>query len=990
MAFTLQQSKESSFFGGTIYSFVHTKTDCEVIHIHNEDPENIFMFAVPSYVHDNTGVAHILEHSVLSGSERYRVKTPFFRLLQGSCSTYLNASTYPDRTLYPGASLLKEDLFNIMAMSGDAVWYPLLREEVFRQEGFHFIFGEKGTHKTAGVVFNEMKGVYSDKYTLLENKIHSLLFPDTAYRFDSGGNPFHIIDLTYDDFLAYHKKYYRPEHTKIMLYGNIPTRKYLDFLDKQLLSRWHEKKQSLPLEKTQEHIDLYEKKDGNEKIHFVTVPSSEYAGGEEGNVDISWLIGETKDIELNSMLHVMHFVLLGIPGAPLRMALMKTGLFEDISPLSGSSGYLSQSIYTIGATGIKTNDYNIFIDVVMKTLQTIVRDGISEEIKNAAMSRIAFSYKERLNSTNGKINFLSSLAAKCLYKEDVFSYMDIPSIIDRIRTTLSTPRALEHFIEKYLIHNTHRVIVGASPNTAYEQSYMQEEAMHLQKKIRHNEDTHYWKSVQEKVERWHTVEDQAKDIQAIPLIHKTSLPKTIDTIEYEDISLGGNSHGVWIPHIENGVIYCTMYFDCTDLIMDDETRLLLPTFAATLTDIGVKNISYDEFSIQICLHTGKMSAELSNITHTDGSIRIGLSIKISVLEESLGDAFALIQRMLLETDFENTVRLYEILSEGKSMLRNRMLEAGTTLAIMRAAANYNFNVHIDDDWNGVAQLEWLLANTDIASMGKKLYEISLHIFCKDRVSFTIVGAPSKKTKTLPHIENLIDALPHQATAKTIGTDNIKRDIQYETDKFGKKLYDVSTQPFLEFQALIIPTKVAYNAMVFPSVSYTDKNFSVHKLFAKIVSEKLLKEIRMEYGAYGASATMLGDEKLFVCYTYRDPNIRESFAVFKKVIQDISDGHFESEALDSHIVGAVGESLVSMSPSAKRMLLHTRLLSKITDETRQNIRDGLLQATKEHVCKAALLYNEMIMSKDYTISKASVCSEEMSKALHWDSVSYAPH
>lgn len=990
MSFQLKKSLHSTFLNGDLKFFVHERTACEVFHIHNDDPENLFMFAVPSYVSDSTGVAHILEHSVLSGSERYTVKSPFFRLEQGSCRTYLNASTYPDRTLYPGASLLKEDLFNIMAMSGDAVFFPLLREDVFRQEGFHFIFDEYDNTRAAGVVFNEMKGAYSDKYTLIENYIHEQLFPDMEYRFDSGGSPLNIPDLTYEEFVAYHKKYYRPEHTKIVVYGNIDSHEHLNFIDMELLSRWNKPKQdAIPLQAYQQKKDLTRPASGSvehqEFIHKVEIPSSEHAGGEEGCVEISWLIGNSNDMILTGLLQVVHFVLLGIPGALLRKKIMQSGLVDDISPLSGASTYLQQSSYSVGGAGISQENYQSFVDLVFSTLQEIVAQGVEEKLLQAALSRIEFSFKERLNNISGKVRWMSLLASKWLYKEDIFEYADIPAILEKIKTALKKPRAIEDFIQLYLVKNTHRVITGAVPNVDYEQTYRNRELESLQSKLRNTRDREFWKNIQQKVELYHRCPDDEEAIKKIPQLRKSSLPKEIIYIPYDKEMLSLDSYSrklplQWIPHIENGVCYVNIHFDITDLVLEQDLRLIMPTFAASLSEIGVESVSYDDFSILVCLHTGRLSVEIHNYIHRNGGSRAFLNIKVSILEEQVENGFNLIQKILQETDFNNVKRLKEIMSEGLTMIRNRLVESGTTLAIMQAAKNYSFNAGVDSDWNGLSQLEWLLDSSNQKELCKKLQNLTQRIFCKERVFCTAMGSPRLKDKVESKIQNVLESLPTTSQKANKVQDN------FESDIFGV-MHRASTNTTVHSrQAIILPTKVAYNAMIIPAVGYHHPDYAFHNIASRIISEKLLEEIRMEYGAYGASATVLGDEALLVCYTYRDPNITESFEVFKKVIRNVAGGNFNELVLDSHIVGAVGDSLVQISPLAKIGLLSTRLVSGIDDEVRQQIRDNLLSATCEDIRRVAESYIDNFSK----ISVASVCNEEMAKMLQWDKIEFAPH
>lgn len=979
------RSQKNVFLDGVLHWFIHEKTKCEILHVSNSDSENMFMFAIPTYPKDDSGVTHILEHSVLSGSDRYQVKSPFFRLEQGSCRTYLNASTYPDRTLYPGASLLKKDLFNLMAMSGDAVWYPLLQETVFRQEGFHFAFDNQDYFQAAGVVYNEMKGEYSDKNTLIEGEIFKKLYPDICYKYDSGGNPEFIPLLNYEDFLSYYKNFYRPEHTKIVLYGNIDSQEYLDFIDKELLSRWqgncHDSHKIISF---QEHKNLCEfDVRGQEKIHFIKVPTSTHASGEEGTLDITWLLGDSSNIIESGLLQFVHFVLLGIPGAPLRKIIMESQLVEDISPLSGSSTYLRQSSYGVGAVGVNPTHYKVICNIIFDGLKKIVAEGISDDITQAALSRIEFSFKERLNSTSRKIGWLSSLASKWLYGKDPFLYADIPFILQQIKNALSVPRALENYIQKNFIENFHRVITATIPHLTYEEERNKKEKL-LLNQLLNSKGKEYWKSLHSKIESTVQTPDDEKHIQAIPQIHKHELPREIEHMPYELFTLPNTGKLVqWVPHSDNGVLYITASFDITDMVFENEVRFLLPTFSAALTDIGLMSMAYEDLSIQICLSAGRMGAHINNFVHLDGSSRNYLNIKMSVLEKNQDKAFALVNKIMKEADFENTSRLKEIINEGRAMMKNRLIDSGTMLAVITAAKNYSYSAHIDDAWNGIAQLRWLLALDDYTQASQYLSTMQNNIFTKERVLFTVVGSSKLQEDTLAKLEQFVEKL---SSNKDIDNKFYAPEYSIEKDNFGIRARHNVVKSIYKSQAIVLPSQVAYNTLVIPAVGFNHIDYANHNLCSRIISEKLLEEIRMGYGAYGAHSTIMGDEALLVCYTYRDPNIEESFSVFKKVIENVARGDFSTSSLDSHIVGAVGDSLVQMSPQVKSKVTFTRMITGITDNKRQEIRTNLLNANKHDICTIATKYVE-----DFHKSvKASVCNENMIIKNQWDLIEYAPH
>lgn len=986
MSFQLINKKELPFLNGIIYRFIHEPTLCEVLHVHNNDAENAFMFAVPTIPSDDSGISHIMEHSVLSGSYRYKVKSPFFFLEQGSCRTYLNASTYPDRTLYPGASLLKDDLFNLMSMSGDAVWFPLLKEDSFRQEGFHFQLDGQDNLNAAGVVYNEMKGVYSDKISLIENEIQKRLFPDMEYRYDSGGIPQSIPLLAYQDFTNFHKQFYRPEHTKIILYGNIDTEEYLSFIEKELLSRWKEYPQK-PNEivSKQAHLNLYEEDDnGKERIHLVQVPQSEHSAGEEGSIDITWMLGDSDDIVENGLLRFTHFVLLEIPGAPLRKTILGSGLTEDLSMLSGPSSYLRKSFYTIGCTGVTPKNYGILRDIIFSGLEEVIKNGIPDDMTQAALSRVEFALRERLNNTSGKIAWMSSIAKNWLYGGDPLIYADVSYILDQIKKALQKPRVLEDFIEKYFLSNKHRIIVAAKPYANYEEeAFKKEQALLTQLFEQGNPTKTYWQDMKNKIEILHNTPDKVQDIESIPILHKKNLPIKIEIIPHENIYLDSRSVVQWIPHLDNGIVHFVLRFDVTDLIIDEKIRLLLPTLTAALMDIGVSTIPYDEMSIRICLATGRIGANINSYMHTDRLCRVFINIWVGVLEEKQNLAFDLIHNILTDADFSNNSRLREIINEGKSMMRANLVDSGTTLAIMQAAQNYSFNAKIDNDWNGINQLKWTMQATDVKSIGNTHIELRNKIFTKDRLTITVTASSKLQTKTLDVLNNFVDKLAAFSYKDHLSSYD---SVSWQEDEFGLKARITEPQEFIKRQAIILPVQVAFNALVLPGVEFSNSSYAHHNLFSRIISAQLLEKIRMGFGAYGARADILGEEALFVCYTYRDPNISKTFEIFEQVIKEVANEGPDERTLDSHIVGAVGSTLVQMSPQSKSKNLFVRKITGITDEIRQNIKTTLLEAQPHHIQLIAQQYVEKMSLS----SIASVCNNEMVMQTEWDNKEVVPY
>ncbi len=974
MSFSLIDKRYNNFVNGEISHHMHDTTKCEILHVHNDDLENAFVFAVPSYPSNSSGVSHILEHSVLSGSQRYQLKSPFFHFEQGSCRTYLNAMTYPDRALYVGASTVKADFFNLFNMYGDAVWFPLLRKEVFHREGF-LLSEEKYTKEQGnessdrntssnGIVYNEMKGDYSDKNSLLLEAIYQQLFPDMFYCFDSGGNPKEIPLLQYEQFLEFHAQWYRPEYTKILLYGNIPTQEHLVYIEQEFLSRWNkEVHPSYEIPPLQKHVCL-------DKDVFINVPLSQENKEAMGTVDISWLLGKNDDpIEMQRALF-LHSVLVGIPGAPLRRKLLESGIADDISVLTGLGASLHQLTYTLGLTGFHPDKNSEVKQFILQSLQEVIQEGIPQSFIDATLSRVEFSLREALTNTTGKISWLSKLARVMVYQQNPLDFADVNNTFLYFKNMLQSShgtRYLEEYAEKYLVYNEHRITTFACPQKEYTQIQMQQEKELFSQiwQSYSSEEKEEKKLIAKNIDVLNNTEDSPEVLATVPKLSIAELPKKI--IVWNEKHIHDNALNIhWIENTRNRLIYMALHFDIASLIEHNEyARYLIPTFIASCTDLGTNKHSYEDIATKIRRITGKLSMSMENLVDLNGSLKIMITLEVSFLEDKMLQVIDLLKELLLDLDFTRVKRLNEIVAEGKTVLRNRLPDAGTSYASIKAGSQFVYSAILDDEWNGTKQYSWLNEKSDTSLYPKELEHIRQSVFTKERLSITLVCKEQKIDTVQQALYSLYQALPSRAYTLHA----LSASVNGKAGKF----------------AFTYPTQVAFNAMVMPTVSYVSPHYAAYELASKIISQKLIENIRMNQGAYGAGTQLLGAEALLYFYTFRDPTIKDSYDEFFKSIESTAQGKFRESMLSTLIVGTVGEAIKVFSPLRKLRMAQFRQFTGITAQLRQQVRDSLLSLTKQQVTDAA----NAILSTVHTASFASVCNESFLSQMEWDSIEHLP-
>ncbi|MCL2792228.1 MAG: insulinase family protein [Spirochaetaceae bacterium] len=920
--------------------FTHIKTGCEIYHLFNEDKENLFSFIFRTIPLNSKGVPHILEHSVLSGSEKFPVKDPFVQLLKGSMHTFLNAITYPDKTIYPGATIVEADYFNLMSVYGDAVFFPLLRKETFLQEGVRIQKNSDGTYEYMGVVYNEMKGAYSDHNSILAEWSGRSLFPDTSYRYDSGGMPEEIKTLGYQEFIEFHKKNYHPSNCKIFLYGNIDSEKQLDFIDKKFLSFFDKQEKSASV-KAQKYIP--------EPVYLEKYSLSDDGKGTT-SITINWLCGDsTEPFELLSM-EILGELLIGSSGSPLYLSINNSGLGEDLSPVSGMDNGMYQTMFSVGIRGTDSRKRDAFVDLVNNSLIEIRDKGFDKDLLEGTLRLFEFSNREIKGGRPEGLKLMELCSKAWLYDKDPALFLSFTPYMEKIRkTVLEDDRYFEKILNNALIQNNHRSIVTVMPDNANQADISDNATLDIATKQEVDNDF-------SEFEKYQLCQDSAADIGKIPVLKKSDIPEKIETIECEekyDNGLCTLLHGVHTA----GITYTDLYYDTS--LLDEELKIYLPIFSRFLRETGLPGIPYYETAKIFGLKTGGFYASPETGTTVYGNNLEFLTLHFKSLTEKYKEAAEFVFNFIINADFDDLGRLKDIFKETVNDFKARIIRRGNYIASLYASKNYTPSLAKMEEWGGITQLLKLTAinpedKKDLEDLAQKLKKIKT-IFSSSKV---ISNITSEENSISDCYKNLLFYLPSASNGK-IG-DPIFASGCY-TSANASKTADNTKSNHLQKElqsktSIIVPALVNYNSAVMRASRIGSNEVVYEKLLSRIIETGFLWEnIRMKGGAYGVSASSNSMEGVFSFSSYRDPHIEETQKIFYESLNSISASNgtiLNDDIILKSVINSVGKEIRPVSPEEKGIVNALRKIYGVNDDLRQKNRDIMLAATTKNILDAA--------------------------------------
>jgi Zn-dependent M16 (insulinase) family peptidase len=922
--FQLQREHHISELKTEARIFRHTKTGAELLSLSNDDENKVFGIAFRTPPSNSTGVAHILEHSVLCGSRKYPVKEPFVELLKGSLQTFLNAMTYPDKTCYPVASQNLQDFYNLIDVYLDAVFYPRLNRFIFQQEGWHFEL-ESTDHALTykGVVFNEMKGAYSSPDTVLAEYSIQSLFPDTPYGFDSGGDPKIIPNLTFEQFQAFHKKYYHPSNARIYFYGDDEPNERLKILNEYL--------KDFDAISIASSIQLQPPFRNPGVITRSFMVSNEGETDTRGMVTVNWLLPETTDVQTNFALRILQYILLGMPASPLRKALIDSRLGEDIAG-EGLGTELRQIYFSTGLKGVVKENTHRVEPLIMETLHTLTEKGIDPLTVEAAINTISFRLREN-NSGNlprGLLLMLRSLTT-WLYGGDPLVLLTFESPLMAIESHLkSNSSFFEALLHSHFLKNPHRTTLILEPDPSLREKEEHAERNRLVKarsamsaaQIKGIiEDTHELKRLQKSP-------DPPGALAAIPALRLIDLDKKNKTIPSANLDRSGTTI-LFHDLFTNGIAYLDLGFDLHTL--PDKYLPYVPLFGRTLVEMGTEKEDFVTLTQRISRKTGGISPQLFTSPKKNSKQSVArLFLRGKVMQNHTEELTAILHDVLLTVRLDNPERFRQMVMEEKARVEQSLVPRGHQLVNLRLRSHFAEAHWAAEQMGGISYLFFLrrlsrAVDENWSDVLAALREM-LHILTNNQTTiFNITSEESCWSRFEAQVNDLVDALPGAPVTP----------------------HNWSNQCPPVSEGMTIPSQV----------NFVGKGAGIYELgyrfngSALVISRYirnawLWDSIRVQGGAYGAFCLLDRLSGALSLVSYRDPNIGETLDAFDQTAQFLRDTVLSDEEVTKSIIGAIGDLDAHMLPDVKGYISMLRCLSGDTDDARQQMRDEILgtQAT----------------------------------------------
>jgi Zn-dependent M16 (insulinase) family peptidase len=951
----------------TAYELEHIETGAKLLHLHAFDRENLFAICFRTPPPDASGVPHILEHSVLAGSQKYPLKDVFKELIRSTMQTFVNAFTYPDKTIYPVASQIKSDFFNLARVYTDLVFHPRMLKETFLQEGHHLEFTRSDDITSdltiSGIVYNEMRGAYSSPDTLMYKLLQENVYPDTVYAFDSGGDPDVIPSLTYEQFKDYHRRYYSPSNARFFIYGNIETVEHLAFLSEALAG----------FGKTSIHSSIDSQKRFPEpRIVRGTYPLGKEESSERKTmVNVAWMLCENTEDETSLALEITSALLVGSAASPLRKALIDSGLGEDLTPVTGLEGDLKQLMFCVGLRNTRSADAQKIEKLILDTLEKIAEEGYETELIEGVLHQVEFHGKEIVRGSYPYgIILMNNVFQTWLYDGDPFIGLDFPRIIETIRARWKEdPCIFQKITRQWLLENKHRVTAIMEPDVDFndkkERAYR--EAMARLKASLSESQLLAINEQAKKLKEYQSEPDTPEAAAMLPKIKIKDIPRKIETIPNRELSIDAIKvleHDLFT----NGIAYVDLVFDVSHI--PEELQIYLPLLGKILTGMGAAGHSYEEMAKRIALKMGGFGYNLTAGFSADGaSTWQKMIFSFKALYRNLTDAFDIVSDVVYAADLTHEPRMKDLISERKNALQSAIIPSGHLFAKTAAGAALTLPGYRDEQWHGRTQFKFVQT---IAGKFPKL---------KDDFR--------EKLDTLRHLLFRRQDLIINITADTQGLDKIKENIRRIAGKLppGKKtktLMNPDLKPV--YAGISVPSQVSYVAYILKTPAYTDPISPYLVLASKDLSNNYLyKHIRVQGGAYGGMSSFDTALGLFAFLSYRDPHIAQTLTTFKNARDYYLNHELSEDDLEKAIISSIALLDRPTDPAGRGYLSLMRYLGGVTDEMRQQFRDAILSATPKKVKDALEDYFSSSVKAAVAIvsspEKLKEANQELKPKLH---------
>lgn len=940
-AYTLIKKEEIEELNSTGYLLQHVKSGARLALLVNEDNNKVFNIGFRTPPADDTGVAHIIEHTVLCGSKKYPPKDPFVELVKGSLNTFLNAMTFSDKTIFPVASCNAKDFRNLVNVYLDAVFYPNIykKEEIFRQEGWSYELEEKdGKLAYNGVVYNEMKGALSTPDSVLERYIAHEMFPDTCYSYESGGDPDSIPELTYEQFLDFHRKYYHPSNSYIYLYGNMDMIDYLNWIDQEYLNDFDkievdsEISCQKPFEETKYSVKEYplgEEEDEKEKtIYSYTIT----AGGALDRQDYY-------------AMKVLDYALISMPGAPVRQALIDAGIGKDIS--GGFSSGTLQNTFSIMAKEAEAGQQEKFVAVIENTLKELVEKGINQDSLKAALNVFEFQYREAdFGSYPKGLFYCMDMFESWLYDDnEPFMHIKAGDTFRELNEYVGTDY-YENLICKYMLENQHKLILTLMPKKglAEENDRKVEQKLAAYKEGLTDEEIDMMVEKTKSLKIYQSEPSTEEELNTIPVLKLEDIDKLPQEYHIDERQVSGVK--VIFSNVpSNGIAYINASFHAGNL--PERYLPYISILKTVLADMDTEHHSYVELNNLINMHSGGFHNDFTQYGCTDGGTVMMFENNIRVFYHELKAAFDIMAEIIMHTKFSDTKRLYEIIAEQKSKMRVKLMSSGHLTAVTRANSYFSDSGYVKEKTSGIAYYEFL---NDLEKnfeekkeeAVRNLEELAGYLFTKENLIISFTADEEGFSQMEKELRGFVQQLSDKKCQEKPG--------QYELKKLN--------------EAFKIPAAISYVARVgnFKEAGY--EYTGIMETLRNILDYNYLwNNVRVKGGAYGVMSSYGPTSGNVVFVSYRDPNVGKTNDVFNGIPEYLRNFDEDDRAILKYIIGTISSKDIPRNPAAQGRRSFAAYVSGVTYEQICKEREEILSLSVEKIRKMAPIM-EAVLAQNY--------------------------
>uniref|UniRef100_H3CRB7 Presequence protease, mitochondrial n=1 Tax=Tetraodon nigroviridis TaxID=99883 RepID=H3CRB7_TETNG len=935
----------------TAVKLTHDKTGAQYLHAARDDSNNLFSVQFRTTPTDSTGVPHILEHTVLCGSARYPCRDPFFKMLSRSLSTFMNAFTASDYTMYPFSTQNGKDFQNLLSVYLDAVFFPCLREQDFRQEGWR-LENENPSDPNSplvfkGVVFNEMKGAFSDNEQVYAQHLQNKLHPDHTYSVVSAGEPLAIPDLTWEQLKQFHATHYHPSNARFFTYGDLPLEQHLKQIEEEALSRFE-----CIAPNTEVPAQPRWSRPREEQVTCSPDPLAPDQT-RQTTLCMSYLLGDITDTFEGFTLSLLSSLMISGPNSPFYKALIEPKIGTDFSSVVGYDGSTKEASFSIGLQGIAEEDAERVKQLISQTIDDVIENGFDEEQIETLLHKIEVQMKHQ--STNFGLSLASYIASSWNHDGDPVELLQINASVSEFRRALKeNPRFLQETVRHYFKENTHRLTLSMSPDEAYMEKQLKAEEEKLQRKLRCLSEADR-KEIHGKGLELLAAQSRTEDASCLPALQVSDVAPTIPITPVQMSSAGG----VPVQYCEqatNGLVYFRAM--CSLNTLPENLRPYVPLFCSVITKMGCGALDYRQQAQQMELRTGGMSASpqvIPDSTQLD-TFEQGILLSSSSLERNL-PMFQLWSDIFNSPRLEDEERLRVLVMMAAQELANGISYSGDLYAMTRAGRHLTPSGDLQEVFGGIEQVKFVKRVAEMSDLNqviRTLPRVKMHLVNPDNMRCAVNATPEKVSEAAAQLENFLKAVSgnrkhHKTVHKNISEKPL--DPLNESGPTRKLISELNFHPCQMKTFFRMPFPVNFISKSVRTVPFCHQDHASLRVLARMMTAKYLhREIREKGGAYGGGARIGGG--LFSFYSYRDPNSVQTLSAFGESVNWVKSGEFTQQDIDEAKLSVFSAVDSPVAPADKGM---SRFLSGVTDEMKQQHREELFAVTHKNLVEAAERY-----------------------------------